>query len=130
MSNLQIPIDTPREKVEQAVEAIRAILDDHEGMDPEYPPRVYFNEFEPDAFNIHLIYWFTPPDLWSYHAFSEKVNLQILRAFEENGIQLSLPLRHSYWKTDDSQGPLEIKLVEHEHGLESEALRQLMPKPK
>ena len=130
MSDLQIPIDTPREKVEQAVKTIRAILENHEGMDPEYPAHVYFNEFNPDAFNIHLIYWFTPPDLWSYYAFCEKVNLQILRAFEENGIQLSLPVRHSYWKSDDRQGPLEIKLVEHEYGPEPDEFHQVIPKPK
>jgi MscS family membrane protein len=111
MSDLHIPIDTSREKVEKAVIAIRAILDNHEGMDPEYPPRVYFDEFNPDSFNIHFIYWYTPPDLWSYYAFSEKVNLEIFRVFEEGGIQFSLPLRHSFWKYDDEQGPLEIELV-------------------
>ena len=112
------------------MKTIRAILENHEGMDPEYPPRVYFNEFEHNAFNIHVIYWFAPPDLWSYYAFCEKVNLQILRAFEEYEIQLSLPLRHSYWKSDDRQGPLEIKLVEHEYGSEPVAMKQATSKPK
>ena len=111
MSDLHIPIDTSREKVEKAVNAIRTILHNHEGMDPEYPPRVYFNEFNPDSFNIHVIYWYMPPDLWSYYAFCEKVNLEIFRAFEEHGIQFSLPLRHSYWKHDDEQGPLEVKFL-------------------
>jgi small-conductance mechanosensitive channel len=27
------------------------------------------------------------------------------------GIQFSLPLRHSYWKQDDQQGPLDVNLV-------------------
>jgi MscS family membrane protein len=111
VSDLQIPIDTPREQVEKALGAIRAILQDHEGMDPEYPPRVYFTEFNPDSFNVHVIYWYTPPELWSYYAFCEKVNLQICQAFEEHGIQFSLPLRHSYWKHDDEQGPLEVKFL-------------------
>jgi MscS family membrane protein len=113
MSDLHIPIDTRREKVEKAVNAIRTILDNHEGMDPEYPPRVYFNEFNPDSFNIHVTYWYTPPNLWSYYAFCERVNLEIFRAFEEQGIQFSLPLRHSYWKHDDEQGPLEVRLFEN-----------------
>jgi MscS family membrane protein len=111
MSDLHIPIDTSREQVEKAVNAIRTILHDHEGMDPEYPPRVYFNEFNPDSFNIHFIYWYTPPDLWNYYAFCEKVNLEIFRAFEEQGIQFSLPLRHSYWKHDDEQGPLDVTVL-------------------
>ncbi|WP_197532718.1 mechanosensitive ion channel family protein [Symmachiella macrocystis] len=111
ISDLHIPIDTPREKVDQAVTSIRAILDNHEGMDPEYPPRVYFNEFNPDSFNIRILYWYTPPDLWNYYAFCEKVNLQIFKVFDQHGIQFSLPLRHSYWKHDDEQGPLEVTFL-------------------
>ena len=86
-------------------------LENHEGLDPEFPPRVYFDEFNSDSFNIRLIYWYTPPDLWQYYAFSEHVNLEILKAFEERGIQLSLPIRHTYWKHDDEQGPLEVTIT-------------------
>jgi len=111
MSDLHIPLDTPREKVEKAVAVIRAALDNHEGMDPEFPPRVYFNEFNADSFNIRVICWFQPPNFWDYYAFSEKLNLEIFRAFEEHGIQFSLPLRHTYWKHDDEQGPLDINVV-------------------
>ncbi len=109
-TELHIPLDTPREKVEQAVQCIRAALDQHDGMDPNFPPRVYFKEFGSDAFLIQLTYWFTPPDLWEFLAFSEKLNLEIFRAFEQHGIQFSLPFRHTYWKHDDEQGPLEITL--------------------
>ncbi len=111
MSNIHIPLDTSMEKVERAVAAVRAALADHEGMDPEFPPQVYFNEFNPDSFNIQIIYWYTPPDLWSYYAACEKLNFDIFRAFEEYGVQFSLPVRHSYWKEDSRQGPLEINVV-------------------
>jgi MscS family membrane protein len=109
-ADLQIPLDTPLEKIECALTIIRRVLENHEGMDPDLPPRVYFTDFNPQSFNICFIHWFTPPDLWKHHAFCERVNLQICRAFEEQGIQFSLPERHSYWKTDDQQGPLEITL--------------------
>lgn len=110
MTDLHIPLDTPRDKIEQAVACIRSTLENHEGMDPEFPPRVYFTEFNPDSFNIRFLYWYTPPNLWQYYAFSEKVNLEIFKAFEDRGIQFSLPLRHTYWKHDDEQGPLEVTL--------------------
>lgn len=113
LTDLHIPIDTPSDKVEQALAAIRAILQDHEGMDPEYPPRVYFNEFNPDSFNIRVICWYGPPDLWSYYAFCENVNLQIFPAFENQGIQFSLPIRQTYWKHDDEQGPLEVTVADY-----------------
>lgn len=89
------------------------VVENHEGMDPAYPPRVYFSEFNSDSFNIRIIYWYLPPDRWSVYAFSEKVNLAIFRAFAEQGIQFSLPLPHSYWKHDEKQGPLEVSLVDH-----------------
>jgi MscS family membrane protein len=109
-SDLYIPLDTPLEKVERAVAIIRGVLENHEGMDPEFPPRVYFTEFKPESFNIRFIHWFTPPNLWQHYAFCESVNLKIFRAFEEHGIQFSLPLRHTYWKHDDKQGPLAVTL--------------------
>ncbi len=111
MSDLHIPLDTPREQIENAVTIIRGVLENHEGMDPEFPPRVYFNEFNADSFNIRVIYWYQPARLWDYYAFSEKTNFAIFRAFEEQGIQFSLPLRHTYWKHDDEQGPLDINVT-------------------
>ena len=111
---MHIPIDTPRHKVEKAVSQIHAILENHEGMDPDHPPRVYFNDFNPDSFNIQINFWYTPPDYWNYCAFCEQVNLEIFKSFEEHGIQFSLPLRHSYWKHDEQQGPLEVRMLENE----------------
>jgi len=112
--NLRLPLDTPRANVVKAVEAIRAALKDHDGMEADFPPRVYFNEFNDDSFNIRVICWFSPPKLWEYQEFNEKLNLEIFAAFEENGIQFSLPLRHSHWNRDDEQGPLEIEVVNRE----------------
>ncbi len=110
MTDLHIPLDTSREKVEQAVACIRKILENHEGMDPDFPPRVYFNDINSDSFNIRFCYCFGPPDMWKSFAMSERVNLAIFRAFERHGIQFSLPMRHSHWKHDDQQGPLEVAL--------------------
>ena len=110
MTELHIPIDTSREKVETAVGCIRKILSNHEGMTPEFPPRVFFADFLPDAFSIQMIYWYSPPNLWEFMALNERINLEIFAAFDKCGIQFSLPLRHTYWKHDDQQGPLEIQL--------------------
>lgn len=92
-ANIKIPLDTPRDKVEQCVEIIQNLLKDHEGMKPDFPPRVYFDEFNDDSFNIKVIYWYSPPEFWDYLAFSQKVNLQIFQAFEEQEVQFSQPLR-------------------------------------
>lgn len=111
-ADIRIPLDTPREKIEQAVALIRTILDNHVGMDPERPPRVFFNEFNSDSFNIRMFYWYDPVKYWDFLAFNEKVNFEIFRAFEEQGIQFSLPFRVTYWATDSEQRPFELKMVE------------------
>ncbi len=111
MTNLHIPIDTDRAKVERAVAIIREVLTDREELDREYPPRVFFDEFNADSFNIMLAYWFRPANLWQFKAFSEKVNLEIFRRFEAEQIQFSLPVRHSYWRRDEQQGPLDVRIL-------------------
>jgi MscS family membrane protein len=80
-------------------------------MDAEFPPRVFFDGFGPTAFCVRFVYWYSPPDQWDFKAFGHKLNFEIFRAFEAEGIQFSLPLRHSYWKRDADQGPLEIQIL-------------------
>ena len=96
VSNITITYDTPPEKVEKAVEIIREILDNHEGMHPDRPPRVYFNEFNDASLNIMMIYWYEPPDYWNFVAFSNKVNMEILRRFNAEGIDFAFPTQTVY----------------------------------
>ncbi len=49
------------------------------------------------------------PDLATPLAMLER--MWLIRAFEEHGIKFSLPSRHSYWKHDQEQGALEVKVV-------------------
>jgi MscS family membrane protein len=91
VANIRLPIDTPREKVERALEILAEILKDHKGMQPELPPRIFFSEFNPDSFNIYVSYWYHPPRRWQFFAFNEQVNLAILKRFSEEGIEFALP---------------------------------------
>ena len=101
LTNITITYDTPPEKADRALKIIREILDNHEGMDPEFPPRVFFNEFNSDSLNILMIYWYHPPDYWAYLAFSERVNLELLRRFNEEGIEFAFPTQTIYLANDD-----------------------------
>jgi MscS family membrane protein len=105
--NLGIPFDTPVEKVEKAVKIIEDTLDNHEGMDQEFPPRVYFNEFNPDSLNILIIYWYHPADWWAFCALNQRVNTQIMQEFKKEGIQFAFPTTTTYLAQDDGQ-PLNI----------------------
>lgn len=103
--DIHIPLDTPYEKVQAAVDIVRKELENHEGMDPGYPPRVFFFDFLPDAFTIRVIYWYHPPNYWDYLAFSESFNFAIFRAFEEQKIQFVLPRRITHSPFDSEKLP-------------------------
>jgi MscS family membrane protein len=110
LTNIAITYDTPPEKVERALAIIREVLNNHEGMDPEFPPRVYFNEFNDASLNIVMIYWYFPPNYWDFLAFSETVNLQIMRAFETEGIEFAFPTTTTYLAQDDRR-PLTLTIA-------------------
>lgn len=100
LTNITIAYDTPPEKVERAVQIIRNVLENHEGMHPDFPPRVYFNGFNDWSLNIMVIAWYHPPNYWDYQAWLERTCLAILKAFEEEGIEFAFPTRTLYLAGD------------------------------
>ena len=110
LTNIAITYDTPPEKIEKAVNFIRKILDNHEGTDPEFPPQVYFNEFNPASLNIIMLYWYHPPLYWDYLAFNQRVNLQIMQEFEKEGIEFAFPTTTTYL-AQDTEKPLQVKIA-------------------
>ncbi len=111
--NICITYDSSPEKVERALEIIKDILKDHEGMKPDFPPRVFFNEFNSDSLNILVIYWYHPPEYWDFMQFSEKVNFEILNRFNSEGIDFAFPTQTLYLAGDEKR-PLNIDLSRDE----------------
>lgn len=107
--NITITYDTPAQKIDQAVKIIKEILNNHEGMHEDFPPRVTFNEFNSDSLNLMVIYWYHPPDYWAYMDFSEKFNKTILQRFNEEGIDFAFPTQTLFLAGDTSR-PLNIGL--------------------
>ncbi len=110
LANIGITYDTPPEKIEKAVDIILNILDNHEGMDPELPPRAYFSEYHSYSLNILVLYWYHPADYWGYMKFSQWVNLQIAREFNKEGIKFAFPTSTTYLAQEDDQ-PLFLNLA-------------------
>jgi MscS family membrane protein len=102
-----VTYDTPYEKVRKAVEILRDILKDHEGMDPEYPPRVYFTEFGAYSLDILAIAWYHPGEYWDYLNWCETVNFRIMKAFENEGIEFAFPTSTNYLAGDPKR-PLNL----------------------
>lgn len=91
LANITITYDTPPDKVQRALDIVKGILANHEGMHEDFPPRVYFNEFNDCSLNLIMLYWYHPPDYFRYLEFTERVNLEILERFNAEGIEFAFP---------------------------------------
>jgi len=103
VANIGITYDTPPDKVEKAVQIIKDILAETEEVnrDPDLVPRVYFNDFQDFYLNILMIYWVKPPDYWLSQEVHQKVNLAMMRAFADEGIEFAFPTQTLYVKKDE-----------------------------
>jgi MscS family membrane protein len=95
-TNIGLRYDTPPDKVEKAVEILQQILKDHEGMNEEHPPRVYFDGLKDGTLNIALFAWYHPPEYWDYMAWVQANCLAYLRSFNKEGIEIAIPSRMVY----------------------------------
>lgn len=105
IANITITYDTPAEKVERALEILKEILDNHEGMNPDFPPRVFFSDFNDCSLNLMVIYWYHPPEYWDYLAFSQRVNLEIFKRFNAEGIEFAFPTQTVFLGNSEPASP-------------------------
>ena len=103
LTNIGITYDTPPEKVTQAVGILEDILADHEGLHPDFPPRVYFNGFNDWSLNIMVLLWYHPANYWEFQDFIQRTCLAILGRFREAGIDFAFPSRTVYAAGDDKR---------------------------
>ena len=110
VTNIPLPLDMSAEKAERAVEIVRGILDNHEGMEADFRPRIFFNDFNRDSLNLRMIYWYHPPNFWDFMNFSQQVNTEIMRQFEAEDIRMALPATTTVMGQDERR-PLEFKVL-------------------
>ncbi|MCE5277680.1 MAG: mechanosensitive ion channel family protein [Planctomycetaceae bacterium] len=104
--NVTIPYDTPPQKVQRAVEILREMLQRRsDSFPPDLPPRAYFNEFNATSLNIIVLYWFTPPDWWQYLEFNHDFNMELLRRYNDEGIEFAFPTQTLHVKSDPQKDP-------------------------
>jgi MscS family membrane protein len=113
LTNITIIYDTPPDRVEKAVSIIKEILDNHEGMHPDFPPRVYFNGFNDWSLNIMVIAWYHPANYWDMQEWLQRTCLEILRRFNDEGIDFAFPSRTLYLANDDNR-QLKLKMLKGE----------------
>lgn len=58
---------------------------------PDFPPRIYFSDFNADSLNIYVSYWYHPPEWWEYNEHAHWINLQIKERFNAEAIEFAFP---------------------------------------
>jgi len=134
--NITLTYDTPPEKINRAVDLLHDILAVPEPVvskkndsahaeestkrqrhyneainRPDFPPRVYFNEFNPDSLNIVVHYWYHPPIWWNYSEHAHNINLQIMERFNAEGIDFAFPTQTLHLAGDEKHP---LKLDQHQ----------------
>jgi MscS family membrane protein len=134
--NINITYDTPPDKIKQAIDILKDILavsatsdrqtansmvksaDSNDEVDnrphpnesinqPDFPPRVYFDEFNNDSLNLRIIYWYHPPQYWDFLEHSHWVNVRIKKRFNAEGIDFAFPTQTLHLAGDEKR-PLNV----------------------
>jgi len=90
---------TSADQMEQAVAAIREIVENDEGVDKGFIV-VRFTEFADSSLNI-LVYYFTKDVAFADHvATKERINLAIMRKLSDMGLSIAFPTRTVHFEED------------------------------
>jgi MscS family membrane protein len=91
MIELPLALNSPAEDIRRAVEIAKDVLQDHEGMKPDMPPRAFAENFTRDAVLVRVAAWYHPPDYWPYTEWAHRTTTGILEALAEANIRLAVP---------------------------------------
>ena len=113
-TNITLTYDTPPDKVDKAVEIIDEII----RRDPEtsrtWLPWVFFDGFNDWSLNVRVLAWFSPPGKepgqLDYYTWRQRICRQVLRKFEQEGIQFAFPTQTTYLAGDDRR-ELQIRMI-------------------
>lgn len=97
--NIGVTYDTPAEKVERAMQIIEDIYRPH----PKTSDLIIsFNKFESSSLNILVVHWWNSTDFKEYLLQFQKLNLELKRRFDTEGISFAFPSQTVYMRQDSS----------------------------
>jgi len=95
--NIGVTYDTPSTQIERAMQIINEIYRPH----PKTADLlVSFNKFESSALNILVVHWWNSTDYADYLAGFQKLNLELKRRFDAEGINFAFPSQTVYLRQD------------------------------
>ncbi len=95
--NIGVTYDTPAEKVQRAMVILEEVLKPH----PKTADLIIcFNKFESSSLNILVVHWWNSTDFKAYLLEFQRLNLEIKRRFDAEGINFAFPTQTVYLKQD------------------------------
>jgi len=105
---LRLRYDTTPEQLQQVLEGIRSMFDEHEQV-LQKGHRVRFKKIADDALLIEAYAYLNTRDWEVYMELVEDLNMRILKIVAESGTKLSLPARTLHIEQTDGLGEAAIK---------------------
>jgi MscS family membrane protein len=91
--HLDLPYDTPRERVERAIELVREVIEQAGELDPDEEVQVHFDELGPHSLRLLVQYHYREGDYWAAKEKATEVDLALVERFREEGIEFAFPTR-------------------------------------
>lgn len=82
---------TTCEKLTQAIEIIKEVIDELNESPPNRKPMVLFSEFGDSSLTLKCRFWQASPDYYKSLQTSHEVNLKIFERFKQEGIDFAFP---------------------------------------
>ena len=109
-TRLRISLQTTAAQMQQVLEGIRQLIDDHDMIDEE-ASRVRFLEFGEYAQEIELYIYIKTRDFSEYLQQREGINLSVREIIEQSGTRLVIPARTTYYESSTAPVPDEVNAV-------------------
>lgn len=98
-----VTYETSPEQMAKAVETVREIVENDEGVDKEFTV-IRFTDFGESSLNI-MVYYYTTATGWDDHlATKERINLRIMRALRDMGLEIAFPTQTVHFAGDVVEG--------------------------
>lgn len=95
--NLDLTYDTTPAQMQQAITILGEIFAKHEGFKSELPPKFHFTEFKTYSLALTAVVWYHGKDYWTYMDWKHKMNMEILRRFNDAGLKFAFPTTTLDW---------------------------------
>ncbi|MBS0381409.1 MAG: mechanosensitive ion channel [Proteobacteria bacterium] len=88
--NFTLPFDTPRDRIPAAIERVRGFI---QAEKPTRFDRGYLSGFGESGLEFEFVYYVLDPDYNVFVGIQQRINLAVLGAFDELGIEFAVPAR-------------------------------------